>query len=152
MPILTVLSVRFLRRQISKLSTIAALGILSATFIGCGGGETSYAPPVAVSGKVSLKGQPLTGGTIHFVPADAKKALPGSGEIQSDSSFKITTSKPDDGLTPGKYTVFFDPPVASDGSKKDSPIIFPEVYLAPGTSDITQTIDKPTSTMQIILK
>ena len=152
MPILTLFPARVLRRQISKLSPIAFLGILSATIIGCGGGEPVYDPPVAVSGKVSLKGQPLTGGTIHFVPANPKKALAGSGQIQSDSSFKVTTTKPDDGLIPGKYSVFFDPPVASDGSKKDSPINFPEIYLAPGTSEITQTIDKPTSSIQIILK
>ena len=152
MPILTVISAHHLRRRISKLSTIAFLGILSATIIGCGGGGPTFDAPVAVGGKVSLKGQPVTGGTIHFVPADPKKALAGSGQIQSDSSFKVTTTKPDDGLTPGKYSVFFDPPIASDGSKKDSAINFPEIYLAPGTSGLTQVIDKPTSTIQIILQ
>ena len=149
MPNLTHFSVRIPR--IRLLSTIAILGTIAATVSGCGGGPT-YNSPVPVSGKVSLKGQPLSGGTIHFVPADPKTALPGSAQIQSDSSFKVTTTKPDDGLIPGKYSVFFDPPLPSDGTKKDAPTSIPEKYLAPGTSELTQIIDKPTSTIQFILQ
>ena len=133
-------------------SSMAALGMICFALCGCGDGGPVYPPPVAVSGKVVLNGQPLTGGTIRFVPADPIKALPGSSAVQSDGSFKVTTSKPDDGLVPGKYTVFFDPPVAADGSKSAAAVIIPEKYLSPALSGLGETIDKANSSLQITLK
>ena len=151
MPIHTLSPSPFLCGRSSLLSALAILGIVSGTLTGCGGGAPTYDAPVAVSGKVSLKGQPLTGRTIHFSPVDPKKSLPGSGQIQSDGGFKVTTTKPDDGLTPGKYNVFIDPAVSADSSKKDAPADIPVKYLAPTTSQVTQVIDKPNSALQIIL-
>ncbi len=152
MPIHAAFSVGLPRGRNAIVSSIAVFGILCVTIIGCGSGELTYPPPVAVSGKVALQGQPLTGGTIHFSPVDPKKTLPGSGQIQSDGSFKVTTKKPDDGLVPGQYNVFFDPAVSADSSTKGAASTFPGKYLAPTTSQISQTIDKPTSTIQIILQ
>src|SRR5690242_14976952 len=75
---------------------------------GCGGNK--FAAPVPVSGKITLKGKPLSGGTIHFAPVDGKKTLPGFAAIQSDGSYTATTKVPKDGLVPGEFLVFFDPP------------------------------------------
>ena len=152
MPIHTLSPSPFLCGRSSLLSALAILGIASSILTGCGGGGPTYDAPVAVSGKVTLKGQLLTGGTIHFSPIDPKTTLPGSGQIQSDGGFKVTTTKPDDGLTPGKYNVFIDPAVSADGSKKGAPSDIPLQYLAPTTSKVIQVIDKPTSTLQIVLK
>ena len=115
--------VRFSLARLSVPSSMAVLGMVCIALSRCGDGGPSDPPPVAVSGKVVLNGKPLTGGTIHFVPADPAKALPGWSPVQSDGSFKVTTTKPDDGFVPGQYTVFFDPPVAADGSKNAAAVI-----------------------------
>ena len=146
------LLVRFPQLRLSALLFLAVLGIGTVTLVGCGGGGPSFPPPVPVAGTVALKGQPLKGGTIHFVPIDPKKAQSGSGAIQSDGSFKVTTTKPDDGLVPGKYTVFFDQPVVTDGSKSAATALIPDIYLTPALSGLGQSIDKATSSLQIILK
>ncbi len=146
------LMVRLSLARLSVRSSMAVLGMVCFALGGCGDSGPSYPPPVLVGGKVVLNGQPLAGGTIHFVPADPKKALSGSSLVQSDGSFKVTTTKPDDGLVPGKYTLFFDPPVAADGSKSAATVTIPEKYLSPATSRLGETIDKANSSLQITLK
>jgi hypothetical protein len=57
-----------------------------------------------VSGKVTYKGEPVTKGTVGFVPMDSSGRA-ANGEIQSDGSYTLTTHAPRDGALPGKYRV-----------------------------------------------
>ncbi len=119
---------------------------------GCGG-EPSYPPPVPVSGKVTLKGAPLTGGKIRFVPEDSTQTLPGFGTIEADGTFEVQTHKPGDGLIPGNYIVFFDEPDLKDPSAKaDTTTKLPDKYLAPGTSGVKKTIDESGGDLEINLE
>ncbi|WP_165071323.1 carboxypeptidase regulatory-like domain-containing protein [Paludisphaera rhizosphaerae] len=80
-------------------SRLAFVVAIAATF-GCSGGDGL--PRQAVSGKVTLDGQPLDSATISFQP------MAGSGEVTSAAatvsagSFSISAA---DGLVPGKYRV-----------------------------------------------
>ena len=112
---------------------------------GCGG--TSHLPPVAASGKVALKGQPLTNGTLHFVPVDPKRSVPGFAPIQTDGTFKAQTYQPGDGLCPGEYIVFFESPSSTDSSKKSALGAIPAKYLSSGTSGLREKISTPTTTL-----
>ena len=116
---------------------------------GCGGAK--FASPVPVSGKVTVKGKPLSGGTIHFAPVDGKKTLPGFGAIQSDGSYTATTKVQKDGLIPGEFLVFFDPPEITE--KKARPVMpIPGGYLSPDTSGLKLTIDSKGGKVDFDLK
>lgn len=72
--------------------------LLAALFIvGCG---DDYAGREAVSGTVTLKGEPLKQGSIQFQPADGQDTIGGCGIV--DGKFSIARR---DGLKPGKYVV-----------------------------------------------
>lgn len=68
---------------------------LSVLFLGCSGAETGGRLPV--SGKVTVKNEPLKSGSIEFDSPDSR-----SGASIVDGSYTIPAPQ---GLMPGKYTV-----------------------------------------------
>jgi hypothetical protein len=78
---------------------------LAVVLVGCGGQATG--DKVAISGKVTLKGQPLDHGTITFTSVDPSKQLMAGGKIQN-GQFDIPASE---GLPPGRYRVRISSPV-----------------------------------------
>lgn len=68
---------------------------LSVLFVGCNGSETGGRLPV--SGKVTVKNEPLKAGSIEFDSPDSR-----SGASIVDGSYTIPAPQ---GLMPGKYTV-----------------------------------------------
>jgi hypothetical protein len=121
-------------RAVSCLLSVALLA-------GCGG--SLKLPTGKVSGKVTVNGQPVTGGTITFVPIAKKDpnaaGLTAIAAIQSDGTFKASTYGQYDGAVIGKHQVMFTPPyveapVAAEGAHAQAP---PPKY--PGlTIDITE--------------
>ncbi|PQO45840.1 hypothetical protein C5Y93_11320 [Blastopirellula marina] len=61
-----------------------------------------------VSGTVTADGKPVTGGTITYIPSAEGK--PGSGEVQADGTFTITTYKDGDGAVVGEGTISYTAP------------------------------------------
>lgn len=93
-------------------SRLALPALACLALIGCGG---EPAPKlVAVTGKVSHKGQPLTAGNIFFHPADGGAGTPESpsSQLQLDGSFTIVSVPYGDGARPGKYKVTLSPALA----------------------------------------
>ena len=76
---------------------VALLGVI---LIGCGGRGTT-----PVRGVITLEGTPVAGATVLFMPEGQDSSRPASGFTSSDGTFRLTTSKPDDGALPGKYRV-----------------------------------------------
>jgi hypothetical protein len=71
---------------------------------GCGAqGSGSFTQLIPVKGKVTLKGQSVTIGTIRFEPDDYGR--PASGKLQSDGTFVLTTLKEGDGVVAGHHRV-----------------------------------------------
>jgi hypothetical protein len=71
---------------------------------GCGRNEKPYvAPTVPVKGKITYKGQPLTGGSITFESEENGRQSHGS--IQPDGTFVMTTFKEGDGAMTGSHRV-----------------------------------------------
>ncbi|NLF71831.1 MAG: carboxypeptidase regulatory-like domain-containing protein [Candidatus Anammoximicrobium sp.] len=77
----------------------AMLSCLLVTSLGCGSGNPLNRQ--AVSGNVTLDGQPLDQGTIELVPTSSEQGVLSGGMI-ADGSFQVAADK---GLPPGTYTV-----------------------------------------------
>jgi hypothetical protein len=73
-------------------------------------------PRQAVSGSVTLKGQPLPQGTIQFLPATDKQPTAGAVEIK-DGKYSLPQEQ---GLVPGPYKVMISSAKES-GAQKGPP-------------------------------
>lgn len=74
---------------------------------GCGGPGPYSGALYPVKGRVLLAdGNPLTGGTVQFIPSSG--GLPASGPIAADGTFSLK-SKTREGAAPGEYRVRIEP-------------------------------------------
>jgi hypothetical protein len=86
-------------QQAARPGGLAAL--MLAALVGCGGGDAL--PREAISGTVSLDGQPLKEGVIQFMPA---VTAAGGGTVAGGSILDGKFDVPrDQGPTPGPYSV-----------------------------------------------
>jgi hypothetical protein len=85
-------------RRVLWLATVfvACVGVLVA---GCG--PANPQGRMAISGRVTLEGQPLDQGSIQFTALEGDSGI-GSGGVIQNGSYSIETEK---GLPPGKYRV-----------------------------------------------
>jgi hypothetical protein len=84
----------------ASLAWAAVVAAVVLAVPGCGGGGK-----VAVKGTVTLDGQPVEGAMVAFVPADPGKGEIAYGTTDKDGTFRLTTTKPNDGAVPGEYKV-----------------------------------------------
>ena len=87
------------------LNAWCAVAVAIVAVSGCSGVKI---PPLAqVGGVVTLDGQPLTKGQVHFVPDSSKgtKGRMAVGLIGTDGRFKLTAFKPGDGALVGFHKV-----------------------------------------------
>jgi hypothetical protein len=89
-----------------RLGFFGLLGSLLWSISGCGGDE--FGRCYRVSGRVTREGLPLTRGTVNYLPVDARKGHPATGEIQPDGTYMLTTKDPGDGALVGDYRVTID--------------------------------------------
>lgn len=74
---------------------------------GCGGGDKG-----SVSGKVTYKGQAVTGGSLTFIPAGTgNPGKPATGEVKSDGTYVLGTNSASDGAAIGTHKVVYSAPV-----------------------------------------
>jgi hypothetical protein len=84
--------------------------LLALVLSGCG----EKPKLVTVTGTVTHKGNPVTGGSVWFHPTDGNP-YPGekpSGQLQLDGSFAARSFPHGDGMPPGKYRVTLSPDLA----------------------------------------
>lgn len=125
---------------ITLAALIVAVGLLST---GCG----SSGPEMGrVSGKVTYKGEPLTQGTISFVPTNAERRS-GSSRINSDGRYDLQTAEPGDGAEIGDYRVIIsgrDPKALDNVRAPGEPVKretkIPEKYENADQSGLTRTV------------
>jgi hypothetical protein len=73
-------------------------------FLGCSRG-TGRPPTYPLSGVVTLKGQPLEGATVVFVPPKGASYEPATGITDADGKFKLGTFIAEDGAQEGEYQI-----------------------------------------------
>jgi len=148
-------------KRLSPVRSAALAGFLICLFAVVGCSDSKAGKLVPVSGKVTTDGgQPLTVGTVTFLPDESKgntsKFSP-SGMVDSSGSYKLTTDNRE-GAPPGWYKVGVaaqgmsaggmpggDPGVVSDPTKtlaKGSPVN--AKYQNPTTSGISiEVVESP---------
>jgi hypothetical protein len=84
--------------------TLLLAVVCLATLTGCGGKTNS------VSGKVTHNGQPVTGGSITFLPQGEGK--PAAANVDASGNYKMTPSGDTGGAVVGKHRVTYSAPVA----------------------------------------
>lgn len=93
----------------------AAMFLVTLVAVGCGG-DSSLPKTAKVSGQVTYKGKPLSGGSISFIPEAggeaAKSGQPATAQIAADGRFSLTTFNTGDGALLGPHKVIV--------SKRDS--------------------------------
>jgi hypothetical protein len=99
-------------RQITGFHLWRILAVLAVTFVGCQ--PANPLGRLAVSGNVTLDGQPIDSGTIEFAPESGV----GSGAKILNGAYSIETAK---GLPPGKYRVRIFAPKLPPGAKPVDP-------------------------------
>jgi hypothetical protein len=72
---------------------------------GCGGADTELEGLVPVTGTVTLKGSPLGGASVCFVPTGTSEARAASAITDDTGHFELMTLNPGDGAAPGDYQV-----------------------------------------------
>ena len=90
------------------------LAVSLLLWTGCSGGA-KFPAAAAVSGKVTLKGAPLAGASVSFVPTEGSPRT-ASGTTDSGGNYQLTTFAPNDGAPPGKYRVRISKAAASQAS------------------------------------
>jgi hypothetical protein len=114
--------------------SITLSAILLICCAGCGSGSGALPSLIAVKGKVTFKGQPLTKGTIRFEPDGYGRMA--TGKIQPDGTFVLSTLKDGDGVVAGLHKVS----VSDTGSVGKKPLV-PKKYSQAGSSDLTAEVD-----------
>jgi hypothetical protein len=114
------------------------LAILAIT--GCTQSET-----VAVTGTVTLNGQPAENAEVFFNPKAGRMA---TGATDAAGHFKLSTAAPNDGALPGDYVVTlgeYYPAGTAPAQPKDGgqlPSRFPSQYGDPARSPITAHVER----------
>src|SRR5437588_6653569 len=91
-------------RPLRPAAPAAALGLLVALALTAPGCRSEGPELARVRGKVTVKGQPLTRGTVTFAATDPNR-LNASSQIGSDGSYDLQSHEPGDGAELGEYVV-----------------------------------------------
>lgn len=102
-------------RPLTQFLSVVAMVGLCFLFLSTAGCSSDQPPLVEVSGRVTMRGEPLTAGAIYLTP-DATNRFQGdqpSSLLETDGSFRIKTYPYGEGVPPGKYAVTLAPALAA---------------------------------------
>lgn len=122
----------------------AAFCVAPILLMGCGGSDR--ADTVAVTGVVTVDGNPIENASVTFTPEAGRSA---TGTTDSEGKFKLTTYESDDGAIVGKHqiSIAFSPssddvpsndPAEMKKAKNKNPI--PEKYGSASTSGLAEEV------------
>jgi hypothetical protein len=115
-------------RTLNHILIVAIIALLPA---GCG--DRMY----PVRGTVTLEdGTTVSKGMIVVERMEGGDPITAQGAIQSDGSYELSTTKPGDGVPPGKYRVLINAMDLSDVPDEQKDIPFHYKYLSFKTSDL----------------
>lgn len=138
------------RPALSRLIGSGLIGL--CLFAGCNSRDPNLPEVARVEGLVMFKGKPLPEGEVHFHPEDTK-CNPGSGMIEKDGTFQLSTYARHDGATVGKHkvTIIIQPHL--DGSIPDPPIQIPKQYGNPQATPLSiEVVGGKTNKVELTIK
>lgn len=108
---------------------------------GCGDGRPGR---VQVSGQVLIDGEPLSHGSIQFVPSGGRPAV---AKLDDQGKFTLSTYGKYDGVIPGEHLIAINGSEELSSSKKKWHA--PKKYFNHKTSGLSETISEPTDSLTI---
>jgi hypothetical protein len=128
-------SAREHQHRLLPLPLVLSAPLCALLLLGCGDGRPERA---TISGHVLIDGQPLTRGSVLFVPA---RGRPAGSAIDENGRFELTSFEKGDGAVLGEYRV------AIRGAEYLSETLIkwhaPKKYANVDTSGLTATVDEP---------
>lgn len=121
-------------------------GCLLLGLAGCGSSGG-----VAVTGRVTLDGQPLPNAEVTFHPQEETKGLGGSAVTGPDGRYELVSAQGKKGVAPGDYRVVISRRLRPDGSPPDPNVppvesdareTLPAVYSHLDSSTLTAQVSK----------
>lgn len=79
--------------------------LLLLVLVGACNRGSSRPPTYPVTGTVTLKGKPLEGATVVFVPAEGAAHEAATGTTDAAGKYKLSTYTADDGANAGEYRI-----------------------------------------------
>ncbi len=131
-----------------KSLVIASLCVAMVALVGCNSKSSDLGD---VTGTVTYNGEPITEGTLAFVPSTGGK--PGTGVINDDGSITMTTYEEGDGLSKGTGRIMYNAPELPTPTdlKPGQDIPKHELYgLVPKEKEITITDGTNTLTIELV--
>lgn len=125
-----------------------SLPILLLCLVAAYGGFDDRPDRFPVSGRVVIDGEPLTSGTITFIPEDGAHAS--IGTIDENGHFTLSCYDGDDGAVPGTHRAEIVLTQALDEGADPWPV--PERYANHQTSGLTFEINEPVEDLLIELE
>lgn len=130
-----------------------ALGLAAAWIVGCGG-DSDRLQTAPVHGTVSYNGQPLTRGSITFVPTQSGPTA--TGQIQPDGTYSLTTYEEGDGAILGSHRVMIVSMDEGSGLPEDAmtepKLLIPDKYGRDQTSGLTADVTEGDNEIDFPLK
>lgn len=138
---------------LARSAGMTLLACLLSLGTGCGESDAKKPPTIKVRGTITLKGKPITGGVVTFAPVGGGNRRAGTGPIQTDGSFVISSFQAGDGVEAGEYKVFINPPPAPPDSKNAAAKSdIPAKYTSLKTSPLTEKINPTDSSKSVEYK
>jgi len=130
-------------KSITRVLTLLSLSTIAVALVGCGDGRQAR---VLMSGQVLIDGQPLTYGSVRFVPKDARASV---AKLDKEGRFTLSCYGKKDGVIPGVHRVQVNASEwISDNQRKWHA---PPKYFRYKTSGLTQEITESTESLVINL-
>jgi hypothetical protein len=111
---------RGLSMSMTRFCLLGLVCLFLCTIHGCGADSSTkdQLPVVAAKGKILIKGQPIPGLNLLFIPMNPDQKIRPQAQVSANGSFEVTTYKTGDGGPEGEYKVVLSLP--SDPSISDS--------------------------------
>jgi hypothetical protein len=111
---------RGLSMSMTRFCLLGLVCLFLCTIHGCGSDSSTkdQLPVVAAKGKILIKGQPIPGLNLLFIPMNPDQKIRPQAQVSANGSFEVTTYKTGDGGPEGEYKVVLSLP--SDPSISDS--------------------------------
>jgi hypothetical protein len=134
-----------MRKSAHRPITLTSILLSLALCWGCGTAVDAPTETIAIKGKITYKGQPVTQGVVTFEPRDSGRAA--TGTVQADGTFVLTTYKEGDGVVVGRHKVS----VSGTGTKSNREFM-PVKYTSPNTSGLEADVSRDKTEFTFDLK
>lgn len=130
-----------MKRLLSRVPGCLLASMCALLTLSCAKKDADVPDTVPVSGKVTVDGQPVTGGNVSFLPFDKEQKTGAmcAGQIDPTGAYVIYTGGKD-GAPPGRYKVTVTPSMVPTGNNKMPSSPFNVKFSDPSKTTLIVTV------------